>query len=367
MPVTRTLRFLIGAALVAGGIQLAGPLALKLAAAGRSAADEAVSGRSAVAPQALTDAGTAPHAPAAPQAVMPPAAIGLEPAASWPEPLDSAVPDSGGGLQWDRSPPPPPTPLPDVPPELAQAAPAFGAAYRSTLRVPPPELLDVAAPPPSGPWSAPASAGQDRGPVPGAAMIPQTGLADLTVPATYRVADGDDLASIAGRFYGRPAAASAIWAANRHAIPDPALLPIGTELRLPPPWAVAVPGRTVGGAIEPTAYARPVAMTSGAPAAQSAAGMAWLPPSPAPPSPPLAAASPPDAGPQFGPTSSAVGATSVRVAPGDTLATLARRLYGDPAAAAEIFAVNRDRLRSPDLLVAGMELRLPRPVAAPRW
>ena len=47
------------------------------------------------------------------------------------------------------------------------------------------------------------------------------------------------------------------------------------------------------------------------------------------------------------------------MAPGETLASLAERLYGTPAAAARIWEANRDRLRSPDLLVAGMELRLP--------
>jgi len=56
----------------------------------------------------------------------------------------------------------------------------------------------------------------------------------------------------------------------------------------------------------------------------------------------------------------------VRLGPGETLASLAQRLYGDPTMAEQIFAVNRDRLRSPDLVVAGMELRLPRPVPPTR-
>jgi nucleoid-associated protein YgaU len=47
------------------------------------------------------------------------------------------------------------------------------------------------------------------------------------------------------------------------------------------------------------------------------------------------------------------------VAPGETLASLGQRFYGSPAAAQRIWEANRDRLRSPDLLVAGMELRLP--------
>lgn len=352
MSVTRSLRFMIGAALVAAGIQLVGPLALKLAVAGRSPAGDAGPIRPTVAPPVLP-------ATAAPQAVMPPAAIGLEPpTSSWHDPLVAATPDSGGGLQWDRSPPPPPAPLPAVPQEFGQAAPSFGAAYRSTLRVPPPDLLDAAAPPPRGPWDAPDPAVPDRAPVPvaGVGAIPQAGSVDLTVPATYRVVDGDDLGTIAGRFYGHPAAASAIWAANRDSIPDPALLPIGLELRLPPPWAATAHRQTAGGAIEPTAYARPVAMTAGSAAIGGSGPATWL--APAPPAAGL--------GPSAVPASPGAAATSVRVGPGETLATLAQRLYGDPAAAAEIFAVNRDRLRGPELVVAGMELRLPRPVTAPR-
>lgn len=359
MSVTRSLRFMIGAALVAGGIQLVGPLALKLAAAGRSPVAAGAPVQPVVAPPGMPGAAGVPAAQVAPQAVMPPAAIGFEPPTTpWDDPVATATPDSGGGLQWDRSPPPPPAPLPAVPQELAQAAPSFGAAYRSTLRVPPPDLLDAAAPPPRGPWDAPDPAVPDRAPVPaaGVGVIPQAGSEDLTVPATYRVVDGDDLGTIAGRFYGHPAAASAIWAANRDAVPDPALLPIGLELRLPPPWAAAAHRPVVGGAIEPTAYARPVAMTVGSAGTAGSGPTTWL--TPAPPAAAL--------GPVAVPASPGAAATSIRVAPGETLTTLAQRLYGDPAAAAEIFAVNRDRLRSPELVVAGMELRLPRPVTAPR-
>ena len=57
-----------------------------------------------------------------------------------------------------------------------------------------------------------------------------------------------------------------------------------------------------------------------------------------------------------------VGQTSrgtIRVAPGETLASLAQRVYGNANMADAIFDVNRDRLRSPALLVPGTELRLP--------
>ena len=50
---------------------------------------------------------------------------------------------------------------------------------------------------------------------------------------------------------------------------------------------------------------------------------------------------------------------TVRLGPGDTLETLAERFYGDRRAASRIWEANRDRLRSPELAVPGMELRLP--------
>ena len=50
---------------------------------------------------------------------------------------------------------------------------------------------------------------------------------------------------------------------------------------------------------------------------------------------------------------------SVRVAVGESLETIALRFYGDRALAERIWQANRDRLRSPDLVVPGMELTLP--------
>jgi phage tail protein X len=54
------------------------------------------------------------------------------------------------------------------------------------------------------------------------------------------VRDGDDLTAIAIRFYGTPAAAAAIWQANRGTLRDPGLLPIGVELLLPQPDAIGL-------------------------------------------------------------------------------------------------------------------------------
>ena len=352
MTFTGTIRFLVGAGLVAAGGQLAAPLAGRLAAAMRSPPAtrvDAAAGSVAAVPGGL--------------AVAPsPAAADVSPAIdSWSGLPAGSTSDSAGGLQFDRCPPPPPAPLPPVPREFEQAGPGLGAAYRSTLRVPPPDLLDAEGPPPTRSWAMPVAAAAAEAPVHGLARP----AADLTVPATYRIQDGDDLSGIAGRFYGHPSAAAAIWSANRDTISDPDLLPIGAELRLPPSWAVRGHGRSSSGAIEPAAYVRPASSPSAGGAVPAAATGPWLPielarptsPTVAPAALPALVPSPPPPLPPSLPPAAA--AMSVRVGPGETLPTLARRLYGDAGMAGQIFAVNRDRLRSPDLVVPGMELRLP--------
>jgi nucleoid-associated protein YgaU len=50
---------------------------------------------------------------------------------------------------------------------------------------------------------------------------------------------------------------------------------------------------------------------------------------------------------------------AIRVGMGDSLESIATRFYGDRGMAMRIWQANRDRLRSPDLLVPGVELRLP--------
>lgn len=291
-----TIRFLVGAALVAAGVTLVAPLATRLVAAARQ-----VDGTSAPGMQPAAPVPAGSPLPMAPVSVapapLPPVDSGMaidagavvEPA--WAD-ASLAVPDSGGGLQLDRSPPPPPAPLPPSPPELVQASPALGAAYRSTLEVPPPPLLDTSAPPPASmSWATPGIHMHrvDIAAPPAAAAIP-----DATVPATYRVVDGDDLGTIAGRFYGYPGAAAAIWSANRETIPHPDLLPIGAELRLPRPWAVQAHGRAVGGAIEPVAFSRPVAPAAATgPATPARVAAPWLDPAmPVAPPPPMAVSAP---------------------------------------------------------------------------
>lgn len=125
-------------------------------------------------------------------------------------------------------PPAPPTPLPAAFPGVVAAGTALDDTYRSTVRVPPPPLLDASGPPPVAPgWTA-------REP---ARPMPAASRGD--VPTTYIVRDGDDLTALAIRFYGHPGAASAILAANGDVLARPDMLPIGAAIRLPPPWTVS--------------------------------------------------------------------------------------------------------------------------------
>jgi nucleoid-associated protein YgaU len=183
--------------------------------------------------------------------------------------------------------------------DLARPAPPIDSAYRSTLDTPPPPLLDADAPPPLAvAWSANGAAPRSR-------ATPAMPAGDTS---TYVVRDGDDLTGIALKVYGHAGGAQAIWSVNRDRLADPNVLPIGLELRIPPAWSVpAVQNPTgAGQVIEPGR--RPA---------------------------------------------------KVRVAPGETLDTLAQRFYGDRSMAARLYEANRDLLRNPALVVPGMELRLP--------
>jgi nucleoid-associated protein YgaU len=336
-----TIRLVLGLAMVAGGATLAAPLAHRLILA--------------VQKPPVVEVPMLPEA-AAPAAATPPAMAEALAGPVWDAPPASdpavpGIPETGFAdgpqpvgppalaLQMDYQPPPPPAPLPPTPGEFTAPGPGMNGAYRSALAVPPPPLLDTTRPPPLAvSWSA-----NDRP----QAAVGATHVTPAAVPATYRVRDGDDLAGIATRFYGHPGAAAAVWAANRDVVADPGLLPINAELRLPPPWTVRIAGAGGDAAIEPgTGHTAPNPLAS-RPAASAPAEVppAWL-------------ATP--AGQAAAPADPAAGrARSVRVGPGETLATLAGRIYGDPAMAERIWDANRDRLRSPVLVVPGMELRLP--------
>lgn len=304
----RTIRFLAGLALVAVGVAMATPFVTRVAqvvleapAADATAGMAAWTGAAPGGGVPIASPGAGGYAiPDARGAVAAPQALGFAPQVPVLAPQPPAL-----------APPPEPSsepaapmavhpqPLPGRPADVTLSPPSFPSQYRSTLDVPPPPLLDVDA-------AAPLVVGE-----PGAGPGPiRTVSAQVpTAPAapTYAVRDGDDLTGIATRLYGHPGAAEAIWTANRDRLTDPAVLPIGLVLRLPSSWAP--------------------------PAARSPASSALVEPARRP--------------------------ARVLVAPGETLETLAVRFYGDKAWADRLWEANRDLLRSPRLLVAGMELRLP--------
>jgi nucleoid-associated protein YgaU len=339
-----TVRFVLGMAMLVAGVSLVYPLVSLFSAVGR--------GPELVAPQAVV-MGPAPAGPAAGVGAIPPRG-------------GHAIPDvrlgTTGGVEEPLPqlpavvavpPPPPPAPLPPSGLEFTPAPPPLDAAYRSTVDIPPPPLLDIHAPPPlAAGWSANDVA---RSAAAAAPVLP----AAVEPPATYVVRDGDDLTGIAIRVYGHAGAASAIWEANRDRLTDPQLLPIGLALRMPPSWTLPASGAASGGrptAIEPTfvGATRGESYPASEPAAAAVGTVSerhWL-------GQPATAAALPVAHQPQAPQTPARPA-KVWVAAGDSLDSIAWRFYGDRGAAARILQANRDRLRSPELLVPGMELRLP--------
>jgi nucleoid-associated protein YgaU len=355
--IVMALRFVVGVSMVAGGAAMATPFLLALAAASsrQGSPDVATTAPAVVAaapavwatpPQGFADASRSSAAtvsiPDGHQAAM--------------QPLPALAAAAASPAFDDYTPPQPPGALPRVPAELMAAGPEFTGTYRSTFDLPPPPLLDGHQPPPVQIGWSPRSEGRS---VPDVQSVPAA-----LVPPSYVIRDGDDLTSIATRFYGHPAAAGAVWSANRGTLSDPDVLPIGAELRLPPPWTIAVGRAGSSGAIDPRPMAAAAPRTQAPPLQDSAVRpVSWLGEAPpaAPPDLPNApslphvtgAVSPPPVG------GAAARPGSVRLAPGETLESLATRLYGDPAMARRIWEANRDRLRSPALAIPGMELRLP--------
>jgi phage tail protein X len=224
----QALRFVVGLAMLVGGVAVLAPLAGDVLA---HRSPPILQSEEPVSTQGM------PHVAIGHAIPDPRAGMGM-----LSESQFRAADVDGGALMLAPSPPPapvyqPPTPpslLPAGPQAMARPAPSLDSMYRSTLAMPPPPLLDAHGPPPLAPgWTArglqqPIQASPSHGPA---------------VPATYAVRDGDDLTSVAIRFYGHPAAAAAILAANSDRLADPDVLPIGVRLRLPPPWTVTA-GRT---------------------------------------------------------------------------------------------------------------------------
>ena len=129
------------------------------------------------------------------------------------------------------------------------------------------------------------------------------GAQDPSRPRQVMVQPGDTLAAIAIRYYGTAAAVN--WIAAANGLVDPNRIISGTSLVLPPPGDTAAPSGS---------------------------------------SVPLHTAEP--------------GVTrEITVEPGDTLEGIARRLYGSPAYAPALAAINS--IPDPDRIFAGMRLRVP--------
>ena len=354
-----TVRFFIGMAMLAAGVALAQPFAAAVLTARGNAMPS--SGPATADP-------TAGIQPGLPAIIIGAGGHAIPDARPTELPTGAGVPQAKGGHVPPSPPPLPPTPLPASGMDLSPASPALDGTYRSTVDIPPPPLLDVHAPPPlSAGWSVhdvakPAVASPAIQPAP--------------VSADYVVRDGDDLTGIALKVYGHAGAATAIWTANRDRLADPQVLPIGLALRMPPSWmlpaAHAAQGSGARFAIEPALPANQnsnqsrgaVSREPGSPAVRSVDQPFWLQDAPAPAaSPSLSlAASPgqrsvPGAIPAH--AAPAQRPAMVRVGMGDSLESIAVRFYGDRTMAPRIWLANQDRLRSPDLLVPGVDLRLP--------
>ncbi|HZT08537.1 MAG TPA: LysM peptidoglycan-binding domain-containing protein [Chloroflexota bacterium] len=75
----------------------------------------------------------------------------------------------------------------------------------------------------------------------------------------------------------------------------------------------------------------------------------------------------PSAAPSLSPSPSALPTTETyTVRAGDTLTSIAARIYGDASQWREIYEANRDRLSGPESLSTGMTLRIPALQPTPR-
>lgn len=164
-------------------------------------------------------------------------------------------------------------------------------------------------------------------------------------PIRYKIVDGDTLRTIAKRYLGDPERFMEIFEANRDWLRSPGVLPIGTELVIPvgePPRA-AVAARRVEAA--PVSVGQVVSQPVAPPPAESqeAARMVEIPPGTL----------------RSVPATSAQPSRTYRVREGDTLVSIARRLYGDGRKYRDIFEANRDLLTTPNALPTGVLLVIP--------
>ena len=140
----------------------------------------------------------------------------------------------------------------------------------------------------------------------------------------HRVADGDTLTSLAERYLGDRSRHQEIYELNRELLPDPNVLPIGAELRLPRDSVVA--DGNVENFPEPGESPRLVPIDPGALRPEGLTRFDLR---------------------------------TYRVQKKDTLGEIARRFYGEPARFHEVFLANRDRLRGPNDLRPGLLIVIP--------
>jgi nucleoid-associated protein YgaU len=88
-------------------------------------------------------------------------------------------------------------------------------------------------------------------------MLPRTSSADEP-PNSHVVVDGDTLPALAERYLGSAARAREIYQLNRDQLPNPELLPIGLELKLPPRGGETVPAAAPASNLTPTGPLVPV-------------------------------------------------------------------------------------------------------------
>lgn len=146
---------------------------------------------------------------------------------------------------------------------------------------------------------------------------------------TYKILQGDTLAKVAKKTYGRSSASDAILAANPGL--DPRKLRAGTEIRMPalkPSGAVKAPAAVPSPTVAGNNGTRLVSAT---------------------PEPPANAKKSPPANPK----------SWHLVAKGENLETIAKNRYGKSSDWTKIHAANRDLLPNPSSLRAGMKLRIP--------
>lgn len=148
---------------------------------------------------------------------------------------------------------------------------------------------------------------------------------------THRVADGDTLSKLAQRYLGSGARYLEIFEFNRGTLQTPNVLPIGATLRIPP--RDASPG---AGPIE--------SAEGGVPNGSDDAPK------------PLAPIQP---GALFSNGVSSFDQRTYRVQTADTLASIAKRFYGDSNRYPELLAANRDRIHSAEDIHEGLLLVIP--------